>query len=224
MTTRDKTFHYFLAFLLTWASISVAFAEEYSCKETGETHIWISPLNPKAKGQIKIMAVSTDGPVSELALIDDQDRRIPLETSRRGGPPWSLSTQLETINEGSYRVVAERDGHLSACHPLTIDGSGTQEKSEVWGLATEAFYSAWIEALFGAPPEENLSFSSLTPVLQNSDRNFLYNHLGVNEDKKLSLTPDCADLPYTLRTYFAWKVGLPIAFRACGRGSAKTSP
>ena len=224
MTTQDKTFHYFLAFLLTWASISVALAEEYSCKETGETHIWISPLNPKAKGQIKIMAVSTDGPVSELALIDSQDRRIPLETSRRGGPPWSLSTKLETINEGSYRVVAERDGDLTACHPLTIGGSGTQEKSNVWGLATEAFYSAWIEALFGASPEENLSFSSLTPVLQNSELNFLYNHLGLNEDKKLSLTPDCADLPYTLRAYFAWKVGLPIAFRACGRGSAKTSP
>ncbi|MDD5632565.1 MAG: hypothetical protein PHI13_11150, partial [Methylococcales bacterium] len=205
MTTQDKTFPYFLAFLLTWASISVALAEENSCKETGETHIWISPLNPKAKGHIKIMAVSTDGPVSKLALIDSQDRLIPLETSRRGGPPWSLSTQLETINEGNYRVVAERDGDPAACHPLTIGGSGTQEQPNVWGLATEAFYSAWIEALFGAPPEENLSFSSLTQVLQNSELNFFYNHLGLNEDKKLSLTPDCADLPYTLRAYFAWK-------------------
>jgi hypothetical protein len=27
-----------------------------------------------------------------------------------------------------------------------------------------------------------------------------------------------------LRAYFAWKIGLPIAFRACGRGSAKTPP
>jgi hypothetical protein len=31
-------------------------------------------------------------------------------------------------------------------------------------------------------------------------------------------------LPYTLRAYFAWKVGLPIAFRACSRGSANAPP
>src|SRR5664280_1179159 len=89
MTTQVKIFHYFLACRLAWASISVVLAEDYSCEETGETHIWISSLNPKADGQVKIMAVSTDGPLSELALIDSQDRRMPLQSRRRGGPPWS---------------------------------------------------------------------------------------------------------------------------------------
>jgi hypothetical protein len=224
MKTQVNIFHYFLACLLTWASISVVMAEDTSCEETSETHIWISPLNPKANGQVKIMIVSTDGPVSELALIDSQGRRMPLQSRRRGGPPWSLITALEGFNEGDYRVIADRDGQLTACHPLTIGGSGTQERPKAWGLATEAFYSAWIEELFGAPPEENLGFTSLQPVLRNTKRNFLHNHLGLNEDKSLPLTPDCADLPYTLRAYFAWKVGLPIAFRACGRGSAKAPP
>ena len=215
---------YFLACLLAWASISVALAEDYSCEESGETHIWISPLNPKAYEQVKIMAVSTDGPLSELALIDSQGRRMPLQSRRRGGPPWSLVATLEGLNEMDYRVVASRDGKPAACHPLTIGGSGTQEKPKTWGLATEAFYSAWIEELFGAPPEENLSFPSLEPVVRNTERNFLHNYLGLNEDKRLPLTPDCADLPYILRAYFAWKVGLPIAFRACGRGSANAPP
>lgn len=215
---------WFLACLLAWAGISVALAEDHSCEETGETHIWISPLNPKADGPVKIMAVSTDGPVSELALIDSQGRRMPLQSRRRGGPPWSLTAALEGGNEGDYQVVADRDGELTACHPLTIGGSGAQERPKAWGLATEAFYSAWIEELFGAPPEENLSFPSLEPVLHNTEHNFLHNHLGLNEDKGLPLTPDCADLPYTLRAYFAWKVGLPIAFRACSRGSANSPP
>jgi len=212
-----------LACLLAWAGISVALAEDFSCEENGETHIWISPLNPKADEQVRIMAVSTDGPVSELALIDEQGRRMPLQSRSRGGPPWSLAATLEALNE-NYRVVADRDGKLTACHPLTIGGSGMPEKPKAWGLATEAFYSAWIEALFAAPTEENLSFPSLTPVLNNTERNFLHNHLGLNEDKGLPLTPDCADLPYTLRAYFAWKVGLPVAFRACNRGSANTPP
>ena len=224
MTTQVKIFYYFLAFLLAWGCISVALAEDYSCEETGETHIWISPLSPKAYGTVKIMAVSTDGPVSELALINSQARRMPLRSQHRGGPPWSLVAALEKLSEGDYLVVASRDGKLTACHPLAIGVSGTRESPQALGLDTEAFYSAWIEELFGAPPEENLSFPSLEPVLRNTERNFLYNYLGLNEDKSLSLTPDCADLPYTLRAYFAWKVGLPIAFRACGRGSAKAPP
>ncbi len=224
MTIQVKSFHYIFAFLLAWVSVSVALAEEYSCAENGETHIWISPLNPKADGLIRIMAVSTDGPVSELALIDSQGARMPLQSRRRGGPPWSLIATLKGVNDGDYRVVAGRDGALTACHTFTIGGSGTQKSPKAWGLATEAFYSAWIEELFGAPPEENLSFPSLQQALRNTKRNFLHNHLGLNEDKNLPLTPDCADLPYTLRTYFAWKAGLPIAFRACGRGSAKAPP
>lgn len=214
----------FLACLLLSSFMSMAYAEGAACEEPGETHIWISPLKPEAGAEIKIMAVSTDGPVSELALIDSDDQRTSLQSRRRGGPPWSLTTALEELKAGDYRVVTERDGKVTACHPLTIGGSGTQKKTESWGLATEAFYSAWIEELFGAPPEENLSFPSLEPVLRNAEHNFLYNHLGLNEDKNLPLTPDCADLPYTLRAYFAWKVGLPIAFRACGRGSAKAPP
>jgi len=224
MTIQIKFSHYFFACLLAWGSISVALAKNYSCEESGETHIWISPFNPKAHGQVKIMAVSTDGPVSELALIDSQGQRMPLQSRRRGGPPWSLSTTLEGFNEGDYQVVAGRDDKLTACHPFTIGGLVAQERPKAWGLATEALYSAWIEELFGAPPEENLSFSSLGPVLHNTERNFLHNYLGLNEDKNLSLTPDCADLPYTLRAYFAWKVGLPVAFRACGRGSVNAPP
>lgn len=215
---------YCLTFLLACTGISVASAESYSCAESGDTHIWVSPLSPKADEQVKIMSVSTDGPVSELALIDSQGRRMALQSGRRGGPPWSLVAASAGVGEGDYRVVAERDGMLAACHPLSIGGSGKQQRPDGWGLATEAFYSAWIEELFGAPADENFSFPSLEPVLRNSERNFLYNHLGLNEDKNLPLSPDCADLPYTLRAYFAWKVGLPIAFRACGRGSAKAPP
>ena len=225
MTTRIKIFHYFLTgLLLTMASISMALADAYSCEETGETHIWISPVNPKADRPIKIMAVSTDGSLSELTLIDSQGRRTPLQFQHRGGPPWSLTSTLAGLNEGIYRVMAGRKGQLTACHPLTIDGTDTHKSPKAWGLATEAFYSAWIEALFGAPHEENVSFPSLEPVLRNQERNFLHNYLGHNEDNNLPLTPDCADLPYTLRAYFAWKVGLPIAFRACGRGSANAPP
>ena len=214
----------FFACALVWASIPQALAEDVACEQTGAAHIWISPLNPKTGEPVKIMAVSTDGPLAELALTGDQGQRIALQPRRRGGPPWSLVAAWGEPDAGHYRVEASRDGKPVACHQFTVGGPNPQERLKEWNLAAEAFYSAWIETLFGAPPEENLSFTSLEPVLRNAERNFLHNYLGLGEDNKLLLTPDCADLPYTLRAYFAWKTGLPVAFRACGRGSAKAPP
>ena len=220
--TRSRGF--VLACLLGVFGMQAAWAEGGACEEDGGTHLWISPLNPKADAPLKLMAVATDGAVSELALVDSQGRRTDLDVRRRGGPPWSTSSQLDGLAEGSYQIEARRDGQRVACHALEVGGANEREKALGWTLATEAFYSAWIEELFGAPPEENLSFPSLEPVLRDANRNFLHNYLGQGEDKALPATPDCADLPYTLRAYFAWKVGLPIAFRACSRGSAGAPP
>ena len=36
------------------------------------------------------------------------------------------------------------------------------------------------------------------------------------------LRPDCADLPYFLRAYFAFKMGLPFGFSKCTRGGGGT--
>ncbi len=200
-------------------------AEADNCEEVGETHIWVSPSNAKPYSPMKIMAVATDGAISDIAVVGGQGLRIPLQSKSRGGPPWSLSSNLEGLAEGDYRIESWRDGKLLACHPLSIGNRGGQDRPSLgWNLTTEAFYSAWIEGLFGAPVGENLSFPSLEPVLRDPQRNFLFNHLGLNEDKNLPATPDCADLPYTLRAYFAWKVGLPIGFRSCSRGSANAPP
>ena len=204
---------------------SKTFAETDACEETGETHIWISPLNAKPDSSIKIMAVSTDGAISDILAIDAQGNPTHLQSTPRGGPPWNLSSSLDGLADGDYRIEARRGENLLACHPLVIGNHSRQESPIMdWNLATEAFYSAWIEGLFGAPVGENLSFPSLEPVLRDPARNFLFNHLGLNEDRNLPATPDCADLPYTLRAYFAWKVGLPIGFRACSRGSANAPP
>ena len=53
----------------------------------------------------------------------------------------------------------------------------------------------------------------------------LFNHLGLGEDEmKMVLRPDCADLPYFLRAYFAFKMGLPFGFSKCTRGGGGRAP
>lgn len=221
---RSSCVYLVLISLLIWHDVALALAQDYSCEIPSKTHIWISPLNPTSEKPLKIMAVSTDGAITELVLTDSQGHHIPLQSRYRGGPPWSILSALQKLDEGHFQVTANRNGETIACHQFTVGSTVTQPARGKWNLATEALYAAWIEELFGAPYEENLSFDSLEPVLRNRERNFLYNYHGRSEDKDLPLTPDCADLPYTLRAYFAWKMGLPFAYRTCGRGSIKSPP
>ena len=90
----------------------------------------------------------------------------------------------------------------------------------------ETIYSAWINALFYGC-DERASWSSLHEVTRNQNQNFLYNYLSLGEDdpdskNHLIMQPDCADNPFFLRAYFAWKLGLPFGFHVCDRGSLVT--
>ncbi len=92
----------------------------------------------------------------------------------------------------------------------------------------ETIYSAWVNALFQGCDEQT-SWSSLHEVTQDKDRNFLYNYLSLGEDDpdgktKVIMEPDCADNPFFLRAYFAWKLGLPFGYHICDRGWVGRSP
>src|SRR5262245_8287487 len=67
-----------------------------------------------------------------------------------------------------------------------------------WNRASENLFSAWIEKLFDDPLDAEPSWPALHEVVRDPSRNFLFNHLGLNEDAKIYLRPDCADLPYTV--------------------------
>ncbi|HEY0713150.1 MAG TPA: hypothetical protein VGF45_10780, partial [Polyangia bacterium] len=103
------------------------------------------------------------------------------------------------------------------------------KSTRAWDRHTEGLYAAFVEALFDAPASESLSFRPLAPALRDPQRTFLHDHLGLGEDDPKRPTavpaePDCADLPYFLRGSFAWKLGLPMGFRDCNRGSSSTPP
>ncbi len=62
-------------------------------------------------------------------------------------------------------------------------------------------------------------------MLRDRSRNALFNHLGLREDEMgMVIRPDCADLPYFLRAYFAFKMGLPFGYAKCTRGGAGQPP
>ena len=97
-----------------------------------------------------------------------------------------------------------------------------------WDSGMETIYSAWINALFHGC-DEQASWPALNEVMQNQNQNFLYNYLSLGEDdpdgkNRLIMQPDCADNPFFLRAYFAWKLGLPFGYHVCDRGYLGRNP
>ena len=80
----------------------------------------------------------------------------------------------------------------------------------------------FVEQLFREPIGEDITWPQLQAVIGERERNLLYDHRLPGEDARLDLEPDCADLPYFLRAYFAWKLRLPFVYRVCTRGRQDT--
>jgi hypothetical protein len=209
------------------------------CTETGDARIWWSPEAPVAGQPLRLLAVTEAS--GDLALARVRGKKAePLPTTRRGGPPWSFAAEIAAPAEGPQRIELRRGDKILACRTVTVlartaarprrKAEGVYWKStRPWDRATEDLYAAFVETLFDAPVSETVTFRPLTPALRDPRRNFLMNHLALGEDdprnrEALPAEPDCADLPYFVRAYFAWKMGLPVGFRDCNRGSSSSAP
>ncbi|MBV5275289.1 MAG: hypothetical protein JZU52_17140 [Lamprocystis purpurea] len=195
-----------------------------ACRPGDQARVWTAPLRPAAGEPFEVLAVATDGALDQLLVTDPAGSQTTLRGVRYGGPPWGLHGGVFRPKTGTYRVEATRGGRGVACAEIKVGGGAAEQGTGDWDLATQALYAVWIERLFDGPPEQSLSFDSLAPVLRDPERNFLHGYLGTAEDNRLPAEPDCADLPYFLRAYFAWKLGLPIAYRPCNRGSRNGAP
>lgn len=158
---------------------------------------------------------------------------------RHGGPPYFWFAEVQKPAAGAWKAILKREGATPECSVVTRE-IGVQAKAparprgsdksiwpvrDTWNRGTENLYSAWIEKLFDAPLDEAPSWPALHEVLRDRSRNVLFNHLGLGEDEKGQIIrPDCADLPYFLRAYFAFKMGLPFGYAKCTRGGAGQPP
>ncbi len=149
-------------------------------------------------------------------------------------PFWRVD-DFKGIPAGKYRVEIIKDKktvnslEFTVARNRVIPNESTVWKTvRSWDSAFEELYSAWINALFQGCDEQT-SWTALDKVTQNADQNFLYNYLSLGEDDPNEKTtvimrPDCADNPFYLRAYFAWKLGLPFGFHVCDRGSLERKP
>jgi hypothetical protein len=151
-----------------------------------------------------------------------------------GFPYWKIE-EFPGCPAGRYKVSLKVKKRVASNLEFTISPLDATHPSGMvwktvrgWDSDMEAIYCTWINALFYGC-DEQASWTALHEVIRNKNQNFLYNYLSQDEDnpdRKINLTmqPDCADNPFFLRAYFAWKLGLPFGYHICDRGSLERSP
>jgi hypothetical protein len=227
--------------LIAGASVSAAQAQGSSgtCEDATELAVLASPIVPWKGAPLRVVFSAEKPLEGELSLIAPNGSVAAKSRERHGGPPYSWFAEVAKPVAGKWQARLARDNAPAGCRTITreivvrndapprpraTDGSVWPLRN-AWNLETENLYSAWIEKLFDAPLDVTLSWPALHEVLRDRSRNFLFNHLGLGEDSmKLFIRPDCADLPYFLRAYFAFKMGLPFGYAKCSRGDGGQPP
>jgi hypothetical protein len=213
---------------------SIAALSAAACRGGGEGAVLASPVQVERGDDVAFLATFPRAVDARLVVFDGQGRELAATEGRRGGPPYWWHLSLRGAGDGRLRALLVDDGRILACTSVAI-GGGTPRAlpadivwpvEQEWDALSEDLYAAWLERLFDDPLDAQPSWRSLDEVTRDAGRNFLHNHLGLGEDDEdgLELEPDCADLPYFLRGYFAWKLGLPFGYSTCGSGGAERPP
>jgi hypothetical protein len=204
------------------------------CKNRRGVRVLTSPQIPVAGKSVRVLVVSEKKIPGSKLIGRGPDGLLELSAINRGGPPYFSFATIENPALGRYRfALLNGDDKVMACRGTRVrkryrapEVTDYWPIKRAWSRTMENFYSAWVEMLFDSPAGTRPSWTPLHKVIRDPKRNILYNHLGYNEDgpdekKAVVLKPDCADLPFYMRAYFAWKMRLPFGYRHCDRGSAR---
>ncbi|HZR79881.1 MAG TPA: hypothetical protein VFD92_02205 [Candidatus Binatia bacterium] len=211
------------------------------CPASDDVAILASPRAPVAGRELRVFAASA-APIDGQLVVRAPDGSVAASASHApGAAPSAFEKQrwraeVAAPVAGMYRAEVVRGRDVVACSAIRVNGSEMPRRARPggvvwpvereWSPAEEALYAAWVEHLFDDPLDAEPSWHGIGDVLQDPDRNFLYDHLGLDEDadRRLRFQPDCADLPFFLRAYFAWKLGLPFGYSECSRGGPSSPP
>jgi hypothetical protein len=210
-----------------------------ACEEAAQIAVLPAPMTPWKGAPLRVIVASEKALDGELSLIGPDGSVAAKSRNHHDGPPyfwfaeiasptagtWHASLALSRAPAGCGTIVRDivvRDDPGPPVHPVA--GSLWPLRNS-WNRETENLYSAWIEKLFDAPLDVELSWPALQNVLHDRTRNTLFNYLGLGEDDMaMTFRPDCADFVYFLRAYFAFKMGLPFGYSTCSRGGNGTPP
>jgi hypothetical protein len=214
-------------------------AQGASCEDAAGVAVLPAPLAPWKGAPLRVV-VATEKPLQgELSLIAPDGGVAAKSSGRQGGAPYFWFAEVTSPTAGTWHVTLALSDAPAGCGTVTRDivvrddappppratPGSVWPLRNTWSRATENLYSAWIQKLFDGPLDTELSWPTLQDVLRDRTRNMLFDYLGIKEDEMgIVFHPDCAKLPYMLRAYFAFKMGLPFGYSHCSRGKEGSPP
>lgn len=197
--------------------------------------VLVVPENPRpgqpfwvvGMGQRALSGIST-------RVLHENDTLLPVRSRHGNGLPFWWADCYDSLPAGVYSTVLFVGDSLVLQHHFEIGQIHEPTTTQIWRTRTswtplyEQFYSVWVNALFDHSSEDS-SWTSLHALTQNVQQNLLFNSLGFSEDGgpkplQVVMEPDCADNPFFLRAYFAWKMGLPFGYHLSDRGYQGKAP
>jgi hypothetical protein len=210
-----------------------------SCDDATELAVLASPLSPWKGAPLRV-ALALENPLDgELLLIAPDGSVAAKSRDRHGGPPYFWYAEAASPAAGTWHAKLVRASAPAECSAITREiavlghepprphmaAGSVWPVRNTWNRETESLYSVWVEKLFDAPLDAQPSWPALHEVLRDRSRNILFNYLALGEDQMgMVIRPDCADLPYFMRAYFAFKMGLPFGYSKCSRGGGGQPP
>jgi len=198
-----------------------------------------APIAPWKGAPLRVVVAAEKPLQGEFSLVAPDGSVAAKSRDRHGGPPYFWFAEVAAPAAGTWHATLALDRPSAGCSTVMRDIAVRDEVPpppgptpgslwplrNSWNRATENLYSAWIQKLFDGPLDTELSWPALHNVLRDRSRNVLFNYLGLGEDQMGTvMRPDCADQPYYLRAYFAFKMGLPFGFSKCSRGDGGKPP
>jgi hypothetical protein len=206
---------------------------------SGRIHVF--PLAPREGERIRVVAVLEASTVGARLEVQGLSGAV-LEPARRdhwGLEPAGTLLELASWPAGRYQVrLVSPAGQTVGCRDVDVAPVGERHRVApshgIWAVRSswtpelEQLFSVFVARLFQADPGGWAFWRPLHQVLRDPVRNVLHDSLGWGEDdgdsRAIWAYADCADLPFSLRAYFSWKLGLPYAQNLCTRGSALAGP
>ena len=197
--------------------------------DTAGVAVLPAPLAPWKGAPLRVLFTADKPLDGELSLVAPDGSVAAKSRVRNGGPPYFWFAEVATPAPGMWQARLAASGCSTITREIAVhDNPPARPQASAgsiwpvrasWNRANEDLFSAWIAKLFDAPLDTEPSWKALHEVLRDRSRNMLFNYLGAGEDDaRLALRPDCADLVYFLRAYFAYKTGLPFGYGKCSRG------
>lgn len=204
-----------------------------ACKDSAGVATFVSPEQPHPGQPLRIVVTSArDLGSVELVLRSPDGKRHMPDLHRLGGPPYGYWGEIASPSAGGWTAQLGEGERVEACRSLAVAERGPPIRGaggtvwvprRRWTPDTESLFSTFVEQLFDHPLDDR-TWPRLQELLDDQTHNILFGHRGQNEEQALAFEPDCADLPYFLRAYFAWKLRLPFAYRHCNRGKPGVAP